>query len=30
MTLANCFIVLDESDTDVAPGDRVWAEPFGP
>ena len=29
MTLANCFIVLDESDTDVAPGDRVWAEPFG-
>jgi molybdopterin molybdotransferase len=30
MTLANCFIVLDESDADVAPGDRVWAEPFGP
>ena len=30
MTLANCFIVLEESDTDVAPGDCVWAEPFGP
>jgi molybdopterin molybdotransferase len=30
MTRANCFIVLEEADADVAPGDRVWAEPFGP
>jgi molybdopterin molybdotransferase len=30
MTLANCFIVLEEADGDVAPGDRVWVEPFGP
>jgi molybdopterin molybdotransferase len=30
MTLANCFIVLEEEAGDVAPGDRVWVEPFGP
>jgi molybdopterin molybdotransferase len=29
MALANCFIVLDEERSDVAPGERVWVEPFG-
>jgi molybdopterin molybdotransferase len=30
MTLANCFIVIDEDRGDVHPGDTVWVEPLGP
>jgi molybdopterin biosynthesis enzyme len=29
MTLANCFVVIEEDDGDVAPGDAVWVEAFG-
>jgi molybdopterin molybdotransferase len=29
MTLANCFVVIEEERGDVAAGDTVWVEPFG-
>ncbi|HVQ75490.1 MAG TPA: gephyrin-like molybdotransferase Glp [Candidatus Binatia bacterium] len=29
MTLANCFVVIEEDDGDVTPGDAVWVEAFG-
>jgi len=28
MTLANCFVVIEEERGDVAPGETVWVEPF--
>ncbi len=28
MTCANCFILVEEERGDVAPGERVWVEPF--
>jgi molybdopterin molybdotransferase len=29
MTMANCFVVIEEDEGDVAPGDAVWVEAFG-
>jgi molybdopterin molybdotransferase len=28
MTLANCFVVIEEERSDVAAGETVWVEPF--
>ena len=30
MTHANCLIVIEEERGDVAAGETVWVEPFGP
>ena len=30
MTVANCFIVIEEERGDVEAGETVWVEPFQP